>query len=450
MTRSFDVLVIGTGTAASVAATRCRKAGRTVAIVDELPFGGTCALRGCDPKKVLRRGPEVVNAAHAVSEHGIVPGGIHVDWPTLIEFKRSFTDPVPQQRLQSFEKSGIATFRGTARFVSGTTIAVGDRQLEGRHVVIATGARPRPLGIEGEDLVTTSTAFMELSELPGRVLFIGGGYISFEFAHMAARAGAAVTVLNRGKRPLTGFDPDLVDRLAERSGAAGIQLHRGADVERVVRTANGLCVYASVDGREEQFTADLVVHGAGRVPATASLELDAAGIRAGKNGVEVNEYLQSVSNPSVYAAGDVAATAGPPLTPVSSLEGEIAAANLIEGNDRQPDYTGIPSVVFTIPPLARVGLLESEAREQGYDFTPKYTDMSGWYTVRRVGETHAGARVLVEDGSGRILGAHLLGPDSGELINLFALAMRSGLDAGDLKNFMSAYPSAASDIGYLI
>lgn len=450
MAQRFDVLIIGTGAAASAAAARCRKADRSVAIVDELPFGGTCALRGCDPKKVLRRGAEVVNAAYAMREHGIVPGGLKVDWPALIAFKRSFTEPVQQQRLQSFEQNGIAAFCGTAHFLGETTVGVGDQRFEGRHVVIATGAKPRPLGISGEELVTTSADFMELRELPRRVLFIGGGYISFEFAHMAARSGADATILNRGKKPLAAFDPDLVDRLVERSAAAGIRVHGGAEVNRVERTGQGLRVHASVDGREQQLTADLVVHGAGRVPATISLNLDAAGISAEKNGIVVNEYLQSVSNPFVYAAGDVAATAGPPLTPVSSLEGDIAAANLLEGNDRQPDYTGIPSVVYTIPPLARVGLLESEARAQGYNFTSKCTDMSGWYAVRRVGETLAAARVLVEDGSGRILGAHLFSPDSGELINLFALAMRSGLNASDLKNLISAYPSAASDISHLI
>ena len=169
-----------------------------------------------------------------------------------------------------------------------------------------------------------------------------------------------------------------------------------------------------------------------------------------KGGVMVNEFLQSVSNSRVYAAGDAAASAGAPLTPVASLEGMVVATNLLESNIKTPDYTGVPSVVFTIPELTRVGLLETEARERGLDVSCKFSDMSDWYSVERIGETNAAAKVLVENGSGRIAGAHILGPEASELINLFGLAMRSGLRASDLENLVSAYPSHGSDIGYLV
>jgi len=379
-----------------------------------------------------------------------VPGGLHVDWPALMAFKRSFTDPIPAKREQSFANKGMATYHGMARFLDRNTVAVAGDRLRGRYVVIASGAKPRPLGIPGEELVTTSDEFLELDGLPRRVLFIGGGYISFEFAHIAARAGATATVLTRGQRPLTAFDPDLVDRLLDRSKAVGISFHPHADAKSIERTETGLCVHALAQEKAVSFEADLIVHGAGRVPAIETLELDKAGVRANKRGVEVNEYLQSTSNPAVYAAGDVSATAGPPLTPVANLEGRAVAANLLKGNHVSPDYTGIPSVVFTIPALARVGLLEDEAREQQLDFACKLTDMTGWFTARRVGETHSAAKVLIENDTGRILGAHLLGPESSELINMFALAIRSSLKVHDLKHFISAYPSAASDIGYLI
>ena len=450
MTQEFDLIVIGTGTAAATVAGQCRKAGWSVAIIDELPFGGTCALRGCDPKKMLRRGPEIIDAAVRMGGHGIAPDGLHIDWSALMAFKRSFTDPIPAKREKSFTDRGMTTYHGTARFMDRNTIAVGGDRLRGRHVVIASGAKPRPLGILGEELITSSDAFLELEALPRRVLFIGGGYISFEFSHIAARAGATVTVLTRGERPLTAFDPILVGRLLDRSRAVGISFQPHADVKSVERTSTGLRVRALVREKAASFEADLIVHGAGRVPAIDTLDLDKAGVFTGKKGIEVNEYLESTSNPVAYAAGDVAATAGPPLTPVANLEGRIVAANLLEGNHASPDYTGIPSVVFTIPALARVGLLEDEAREQGLDVACKFTDMTAWFTVRRVGETHAAAKILTENGTGRMLGVHLLGPDSSELINMFALAMRSGLKVHDLKNFVSAYPSAASDIGSLI
>jgi glutathione reductase (NADPH) len=450
MEQQFDLVVIGTGTAAATVATRCRKAGQSVAIIDELPFGGTCALRGCDPKKMLRRGPEIIDAARRFEGRGVVVSDQRIDWPALLAFKRSFTDPVPEKREKEFTRQGMATFHGMARFVDRNVVAVGDDRLKARHIVIASGAKPRPLGIPGAELVTNSTGFMELEGLPHRIVFIGGGYISFEFAHIAARAGASVTVLTRGERPLTGFDPDLVDRLLERSKAAGITLQRHAEVETIERTDAGLRVRAVVAAKPQSFAADLVVHGAGRVPALDTLDLEKAGVRAGGDGVEVSDYLQSPSNAAVYAAGDVAATAGPPLTPVSHLEGAVVAENILHGNRAKPDYSGIPSVVFTIPALARVGLLESEAREQGLDFEAKFTDMSGWFTTRRVGETHAAAKFLTEAGSRRILGVHLLGPESEETINLFALAIRSGLNARHLENFVGAYPTAASDIGSLV
>jgi glutathione reductase (NADPH) len=202
--------------------------------------------------------------------------------------------------------------------------------------------------------------------------------------------------------------------------------------------------------RRATLETDLVVHGAGRVPAIDSLDLEAGKVRAGKRGVEVNAFLQSTSNPRVYAAGDAAASPGWPLTPVASLEAEVVATNLLQGNHTTPDYAGVPTVVFTIPEIARVGLLEEEAREQELDLHIKLTDMSDWYTIERVGETHAAAKVLIERGSGRILGAHLLAPEASELINIFGLAMRTGLGAADLKRLVSAYPSAGSDIVYLV
>jgi glutathione reductase (NADPH) len=229
-----------------------------------------------------------------------------------------------------------------------------------------------------------------------------------------------------------------------------VTFHPKAPVEAIEKTTDAFRVLASLDGRRETFEADLVVHGAGRVPAIDALDLERAHVRAGKRGVEVNDFLQSVSNPAVYAAGDAAGSPGWPLTPVAGLEGQVVAANLLEGNHEIPDYTGVPSAVFTIPELARVGLLETDAKAQNLDVEVKFTDMSDWYTVERIGETHAAAKVLIENGSGRIVGAHLLEPDASEVINIFGLAMRTGLRARDLRNMVSAYPSAGSDVVHLL
>lgn len=180
------------------------------------------------------------------------------------------------------------------------------------------------------------------------------------------------------------------------------------------------------------------------------LDLDAAGIEWDRKGVKVDEYLQSVSNSAVYAAGDASASGGPPLTPVAGYEGHIVAANLLKGNHLKPDYRGIPSVVFTTPPLAGVGLDERAAREQGLRFRIKHENTSTWYSSRRVAETCSGFKVLIEESTDRILGAHLLGPDAGETINLFALAIRSGMSASALKEMIFAYPTHASDVTYML
>jgi glutathione reductase (NADPH) len=180
------------------------------------------------------------------------------------------------------------------------------------------------------------------------------------------------------------------------------------------------------------------------------LNLDAAGVEWVERGVKVNDFLQSVSNPAVYAAGDAAASGGPPLTPVAAYEGMIVAANLLKGNHQKPNYLGLPTVVFTIPPLASVGLGEREAREQGLKFKLKKEMTSSWYSSRRVGEAYSGFKVLVEEGTDRILGAHLLGSQAEEVINLFAVAMRSRMPATDLKHMLFAYPTHGSNLPYLL
>ncbi|HET7570848.1 MAG TPA: NAD(P)/FAD-dependent oxidoreductase [Gammaproteobacteria bacterium] len=447
--KTFDLLVVGTGVAASSIASRCAKADWNVGIIDERPFGGTCQLRGCDPKKVLRRGAEVIEAARLMHHKGI-DGELRIDWHKLVGFKRTFTDSVPESKEKSFRDNGMTTFHGRAAFVDERTLEVDGRRLHANKIVLANGARPRPLPIDGAEHLIHSDQFMELENLPHRLVFAGGGYITFEFAHIAARAGADVTVLEMSERPLGPFDADLVAQLVERSRSVGIDIHTNARVERIAKSGDSFIVDVTIDGQAETLEADGIVHGAGRVPATDGLELERGGVRYGKRGIEVNEYLQSVSNAAVYAAGDITATNGLPLTPVAGLEAGAVAANLLDGNSKTVDYSGVPSCVFTIPPLAAVGLTEQQAKEQGVDYECRYSDMSSWYLVRRVGETHAAAKVLIDKRSGRILGAHLLGPECEQMINFFGIAIRQGWTGGELKDIVGAYPSTASYVGSLM
>lgn len=448
MAKIYDLVVIGTGTAASVAAARCHSAGWRVAVIDDLPFGGTCALRGCDPKKVLVGVAEAVDHERRMRGKGI-EGGPAIAWRELIAFKRSFTEPVPAMKEKSFAASGIDAYHGRARFTGPRAVEVAGEVLEGRFVLIAAGAVPMRLGIPGEEHLATSTDFLELDALPERIALVGGGYIAAEFSHIAARAGAKVTVLEFADRMLTSFDPDLVALLMAKSRAIGIDLRTSTRVESIEKTSGHFKIDAASGNKRETFEADLVVHAAGRVPDLDALDLAAAGVDRDKRRLKLNEFLQSTSNPAVYAAGD-AAGSGPPLTPVAGHDARIVAANMLNGNHEKPNYLGVPSVAFTIPPIARVGMLEAEAHEKGLCVHVKHERTASWYTARRVAEDASGFKVLVEEGSGRILGAHLIGPHVDEVINVFALAIRHGLSSQDLKSTIFGYPTTASDISYML
>jgi glutathione reductase (NADPH) len=451
MATSVDLIVLGTGAAAQTVAYTCRDAGWSVAVVDARPYGGTCANRGCDPKKVLVGISELADWSRRMQGRGVSTPDLSLVWPDVIRFKRTFTDPVPPSVEQSFAAAGITTLHGRARFIDRSTIRVGPDTMAGRHVVIATGARHAPLRIPGEEHLTTSTGFLDLDTLPRRIAFVGGGYIAMEFAHVAARASAQVHILHRGSRPLERFDADLVGQLVQATRDLGVDVQVNTTVEAIERRGNELIVHARAGDEARAVAADLVVHAAGRVPEIDDLGLAAADVaRAENGGVSVNDYLQSVSNPAIYAAGDAVASGGFPFTPVASMQGGIVATNLLRGNTRIPDYAGIPSVVFTTPPLAWVGLDEATARAQGLHVRTRYEDTSGWYSSRRVALPYSGFKTLVEEGTGRILGAHLLGLHAEEVINIFGLAIRTGLRARDLKDMVYAYPSSASDISYMV
>ncbi len=415
MERQYDLLVVGTGITSGVAS-RCREAGWTVAVVDSRPFGGTCALRGCVPKKILVSVAEAVHAARDMAGKGVPAESLTIDWPELMRFKRALVDPTPARTEQTWAKMGIEQFHGRARFVGPATLAVGDDRLTGRRVLIAAGAMPAPLKFPGADRLTTSEQFLNLDRLPASLAFVGGGYISFEFAHVAARAGAEVTILHRGARPLEGFDPDLVDLLLKRSRELGIKVELGVDVLGVDVAGDRLAVRGMQGGQERRFEVDLAVHGAGRVP-----EID----------------------------GDAAAS-GPPLTPKATHDAEVLTTNLLEGNRRTPKYDGIASACFTLPPIASAGLTEEAARAGGRRFRKTWQDTSGWFNTRRVGETVSAFKVLIEEDTGRILGAHLLGPHAEDVISVFSLAIRLGIPADELKQTLFAYPTNSWDIRFML
>ena len=447
---SYDLVVIGAGMAGVNAANKCGDAGWRVAIVDELPYGGTCALRGCDPKKILRRGAEIIDAARLLEGRGIDPGGLSINWSDLMGHKRGFTDPVPDNMERGLERNGVETLHGTATFTGPNELEVDGRPITSERFLISTGARPRPLDIPGAENLIDSTDFLHLEELPDRVVFVGGGFVSMEFAHIAARAGSQVTVVDRGQRPLAAFDPDLVDLLVQRSTEIGIDIRPNSAISGVEATAHSFRVVAERDGAESTIEADLVVHGAGRVPELSRLGLDAAGVKTGPRGVIVDPHLQSTTNPAVWAAGDSADTPGMPLTPVAVFEGKVAASNMLKGTTTVPDYDGVATVVYTIPELARVGMLEADARDASVDLDVRYSDTGSWFSNYRIGERTAATKILVDRDTDTIVGAHMFGPEYGELINFCALAIKLGLTTRQLKSMTASYPSVSSDLASML
>jgi glutathione reductase (NADPH) len=442
----FDVVVLGSGVAGGHIASRCVKAGLRVAMVESAGFGGTCPLHGCEPKKVLADASETVerfNNAQGTGPTGV--GGL--DWAELMAFKRTFTDGLSARIQKHYEGLGISTFTQAGRFAGPSLVVSGESHLEASHICIATGSAPRKLGIPGSEYLSTSNDFLAMPTLPERIVFIGGGFIAFELAHIAAAAGADVTVVHRSERFLKKFDADLVERLAGHLETLGVKLYRDCPPHSIIREDDSLVLKAGTDG-SLSMEADAVFNAAGRIPALESLDLPAGNVGTDNGGVAVNSFLQSSSNPAVFAAGDVIASSMP-LTPVASVEAEIVVKNILDGPKHRIEEDVTPYALFTYPPLAAVGMLEEDARDKGLRFDVIDGDSAGWAEYKRIGQQCAGFKLLVEKDTRQLLGAHVLGDRAEETVNLFALAMRTRVDVDALRSMLWAYPSFGYAMKYM-
>ncbi|GFK93463.1 Glutathione amide reductase [Fundidesulfovibrio magnetotacticus] len=444
MSPSYDVLVIGSGAAGATAARILVKAGRSVALAEGGDFGGTCALRGCEPKKVLAETAHAVARAREMGRRNGVRGQLSVSWPELAALKQSYVDSVPPRAEASLEMAGIDLYHGRARFTGTETLLVDGQELSAGHILLATGSRPHALDIPGAELLATSDDFLNLKELPGRILFLGGGYIALEFAQIAAIAGARVTVAARGDRLLRRFEPEMVEALLEASRELGVEILTGAPPRRVERTASGLAVRLENGATLE---ADLVVNGSGRVPDLDGLDLDAAGIES-RNGRLVLDPFLKTTNPKVYAAGDAAGIAQ--LTPTAVMEAKAVAANILEGDHVRPDHSLVPSCVFTHPPLAAVGLTEAQARAAGVPFEVRQARDLTWPELTRLGIRRSGYKLLLEPDGGRLLGIAYLGEAAAEVANQAMLVMRLGLRQSEIMDIAWAYPSFGYALRYML
>jgi glutathione reductase (NADPH) len=317
--------------------------------------------------------------------------------------------------------------------------------LEAKHIVIATGSTPRKLPFPGAELMITSDDVLSERKLPASVVFVGGGVIALEFSHVYARAGAQVTILEVLPRLLDNMDADAVAQLGVATERIGVAINTGVEVQRIERVRNRLRVVYQDGGSERTIEAERVVNGAGRVPDIDGLDFGAGNIAAERGRIAHDAYLRSTSNPAVYVCGDAVAETAQ-LSPIATYEGRTVGRNIAEGPKHRPDYTGIPSCVFTVPALASVGLTQAAAEEKGLEFRAAVNDVHEWLSGRTYAETTAWAKVLIDAKTDRVLGAHLVGHAGEELIHIFGLAMKHGITASEVRDFVYGFPTFSADI----
>lgn len=443
--KKYDVVILGGGNAGMGVTVATRAAGLSVAMIEARDLGGTCPNRGCTPKKVL------VAAAHALHEigradlHGIAIGKPRLDWRALIEREKYIIDDIPSRLSGLMARRGVDVIVGEAAFIGGNAISVDGRELEARNIVIATGSKPRSLPIPGAEHLTVSDDVLNDPVLPRAVVFVGGGVIAFELGHVYARAGVDVTILEALPHLLGAFDADAVDQIRSESERIGIRVRTLAWVKKIEKAEGRLRVIFVADGVERTVDADRVVNCAGRVANVERLDLGAGVIVHREGRIEIDDHLRSRSNPDVYVCGD-AVWNSPQLSPVATYEGGIVGRNIVDGPRHRPDYGQIPSALYTVPALASVGLTEAKAKEQGLGVRVHVNDMLGWLSARTYAETVAWSKILVEETTDRIVGAHMVGHAGEELIHLFALAMKHGITASQLSEMVYGFPTFSSDI----
>jgi len=443
--KEFDIFVIGTGSSGKTIAFDCASQGMKVAIADNREYGGTCANRGCDPKKILVGITEVYQAAKNLENKGLT-NTPKIDWEHLQKFKQEFTSPVPIVNERQLIKAGISLYHQSPKFLGPNTLSVEGKTVKAKKVVIATGRMPIELKIPGREYLKVSDDFLNLEALPKNITFIGGGYIGMELAHIAARCGVKVTVIQSRDTILKGFDKDLTKELIKISEGLGIQILLGSRVNKVEKLQKNYRVHYEKDEKTKSITTELVFNCAGRIPSIADLDLEIGNIDFGKKGIIVNEFLQSPSNPNVYACGDVAATIFPPLTPTANLEAKVLSENIRKGNLTKLPKVVTPSVVHCIPQLAMVGLSISDIESQKDIYQVNYKKVPKWFSAKHKNEAEYSYKVIIDKKNKTIVGAHILATNAGELINLFTLAINNKVSIEDFKNMIFAYPTWGNDI----
>jgi glutathione reductase (NADPH) len=442
VTDHFDVVIIGGGNAGFGVSSIAAEAGMRLAFIESRDFGGTCPNRGCTPKKILVAAAQSLDIISRASVHGIHVGSVELDWGKLIERELEMVSGIPAGMEGLAAKRG-QIFKGSARFTGSNQIDVDGQEISAEHFVIATGSRPRDLPIPGAELLVTSDEVLSERRLPSEVVFVGGGVIAMEFGHVYSRAGVKVTILEAAPRLLGRLEADAVDVLRAESERLGITIKTGVKITEISDCAGRRRVDFEHENEAHSATGDMVVNGAGRIPNVQDLDLDAGLIAHDGLKIHVDEYLRSTSNQNVWVAGDALATSAQ-LSPLATYEGRIVGENIVNGPISAVDYSVVPSSVYTIPTYSGVGLTEEQA--QGLDFRVASQDMTEWFSSRSYGESAAWCKILIDNKTDQIIGAHLIGHHGEDLIGLFVMAMRHQITASAMKDTIFAYPTFSADV----
>lgn len=437
----YDLFVIGGGSGGVRAARWSAMAGAKVGLCEEDRYGGTCVIRGCVPKKLMVFASGFAEAVEDAAGFGWSHTGSDFDWPFFIAKKDKEIQRLEDAYIANMEKVGVELFRTRGVLADPHTVelATGQR-FSAKHILVATGGRPFMPEVPGGELAVCSDAMFHLERQPKRLLIVGGGYIACEFAGIMNGLGTRVTQFYRGAQILRGFDDEVRGHIAEEMRKKGIDLHVGRDLVRIRRTDTGLEVKCT-DGTFSEY--DVVLYATGRRPNTAGLGLEALGVELGRYGeVKVDAYSQSTV-PSVYAIGDVTDRVN--LTPVAIHEGMAFADTVFKGVPTPVDHKNIPTAVFTQPEIGTVGLTQEEARDM-CDAEVYRTTFRPMFHAFADRDQRMLMKLIVDKGTRRVLGVHIVGPAAAEMIQMVGIAVKMGATKEDFDRTMAVHPTAAEEL----
>lgn len=436
---AVDLCVIGAGSAGLSVAAVAAQLGVRTALIERGEMGGECLNTGCVPSKAMLAAAHAAQAFRTAGRFGIEAQGPRVDFASVRRHVHGVIAAIaPHDSVERFEGLGVEVVRTEARFVGPRRLAVGNRTIAARRIVVATGSEPAipPIpGLGGLPLLTNETIF-DLEELPAHLLIVGAGPIGLELAQAFRRFGSAVTVVEAATA-LPHDDPELAGRLVELLKAEGILLHDRAKIVAAEHTAAGIALM--VEGRQQRIEGSHLLVAAGRKPRVDTLDLDKAGIAHGSLGIEVDRRMRTTGR-GVFAIGDVAA-GGPRFTHAASYQAGIVVRNALFRLPAKVDYAALPWVTYTDPELAQVGLTEAQAREQHGDGVAVARFPLADNDRAQAEHTTEGLIKVVALSNGRILGASILGPRAGELIHLWALAIGQRLKLSHIAGMTAPYPT---------